>query len=199
MWTTSRPLITERSFPTNATGAMIYGSQPLLDYEIDYSLYTAIGHEWRADPRLDPFSEAYGMHLSTASSNLGEIGVSYAGFEQERSKGQHKNLLGMDYFWSRNRYEFSTELVYRCSEQGHQRDEKGLYVQGVAPISDRWYAITRYELYDPAGPAPAMNLYLAGVAMRLSPATIVKAEFSHATHNRIQAPAGLFASFAILF
>ena len=44
-----------------------------------------------------------------------------------------------------------------------------------------------------------MNLWLAGVAMRLSPAMVLKAEFSHATHNRIQVPEGFFASFAILF
>jgi hypothetical protein len=199
VWTTSRPLITERTFPTNATGAMVYGTLPLMDHEIDYSVYTAVGSEWRADPRLDPFSQAYGLHLSMPTSNLGEFGVSYANFEQESATSEHKNLLGVDYFWSRDRYEVSSELVYRFSDQGHQLDEKGLFIQGVAPIMGRWYAIARYELYQQAGPAPAMNLYLAGVAMRLTPAMLLKAEFSHATHNEIQAPVGFYASFAILF
>lgn len=199
VWTTSRPLITERTFPTNATGVMAYGTLPVMGTEIDYSLYSAIGNDWRPDPKLDPFNEAYGLHLTVPTSGLGEFGVSYANFEQKGSIGERKNLLGMDYFWSQDRYEVSAELAYRFSDEGHRSDEKGLFIQGVAPISDRWYAIGRYELYDKAGTAPAMNLWLAGVAMRLSPAMVLKAEFSHATHNRIQVPEGFFASFAILF
>ncbi len=199
VWTTSRPLVTERTFPTNATGATAYGTLPVLGTEIDYSVYTAIGSDWRPDPKLDPFEEAYGIHLSLPTSSLGEFGVSYANFEQKGSVGERKNLLGMDYFWSHDRYEVSAELAYRFSDEGSHLDEKGLFIQGVAPIVDRWYAIGRYELYDKAGPAPAMNLWLAGLAMRLTPAMVLKAEFSHATHNRIQAPEGFFASFAILF
>lgn len=199
VWTTSRPLITERTFPTNATGAMAYGTLPLMGTEIDYSMYTAIGNDWRPDPKLDPFEEAYGLHLTLPTSSLGEFGVSYANFEQKGSLGERKNLLGMDYFWSHDRYEVSAEWAYRFSDEGHRADEKGLYVQGVAPMLDRWYAIARYEFYDRAGPAPATNLWLAGVALRLSPAMLLKAEVSHATHNRIQAPEGFFASFAILF
>ncbi len=199
VWTTSRPLITERTFPTNATGAMAYGSLPVLGTEIDYSVYTALGEDWRPDPKLDPFEEAYGMHLSLPTSGLGEFGLSFANFEQKSSIGERKNLLGLDYGWSRNRYEISAEMVYRFSEGGLHSDEKGLYVQGVAPISGTWYAIGRYELYDKAGPAPAMNLYLLGLAMRPTPATVIKAEYSHAVHNRVQAQEGFFASFAILF
>lgn len=199
VWTTSRPLVTERTFPTNATGAMAYGTLPVMGSEIDYSLYTAVGDDWRPNPKLDPFEEAFGLHLTIPTTSLGDFGLSYANFEQKGTIGERKNLLGMDYYWSHERYEVSAELAYRFSDEGHHADEKGLFIQGVAPIADRWYAIGRYELYDKAGPAPAMNLWLAGVAVRLTPAMLLKAEFSHASHNRIQAPEGFFASFAILF
>jgi hypothetical protein len=199
VWTTSRPLITERLFPTNATGAMVYGTVPALGTTLDYSFYTALAEDLRPNPKLDPFEEAYGMHLSLPLSALGEIGLSYANFEQKSSIGERKNLIGIDYFWTHARYEISFEGAYRLSENGSQSDEKGLYLQGVAPLSESWYAIGRYELYDQAGPAPALSLWLAGVAMRLSPAMILKAEYSHAVNNRIRAPEGLFASFAILF
>jgi hypothetical protein len=199
VWTTSRPLVTEHTFPTNATGAMVYGTLPVFGKEIDYSLYSAVGRDWRPDPKLDPFSKAYGMHVTLPTSSFGEFGVSYANFEQEGKMGEHKNLLGLDYFWSHDHYEISTELAYRVSDEGSHSNERGLFIQGVAPLSERWYAIGRYELFDQAGPAPAMNLWLAGVAMRLSPAMIFKAEFSHATHNEIHAPEGFFSTFAILF
>lgn len=198
VWTTSRPLITEYSFPTNATGAMVYGTIPLLGKDVDYSLYTAIGEDWRPDPRLDPFEEAYGMHVAL-SSDTGEFGISLANFEQKGSVGERKNLFGLDYLWARDRYEISSELIYRFSDEDSKRDERGLFVQGVMPLSERWYGIARYELYDPAGTAPAMNIGVIGLAMKLSPALIFKAEYSHASNNRIQAPEGLFTSFAILF
>lgn len=199
VWTTSRPLITERSFPTNTTGAMAYGSLPAFGNEIDYSLYSTVGKDWRTAPTLDPFEEAYGLHLTMPTSGLGEFGVSYANFEQRSALGERRNLLGLDYFWSQQRYELSTEMIYRFSDNDHRSNEKGLFIQGVAPLGGRWYAVGRYEFYDHGGFEPALNLWLAGVAMRLSPAMILKAEFSHAVNNRIQAPEGLFASFAVLF
>lgn len=198
VWTMTRPLLTEHSFPTNATGAMAYGTLSVLGTELDYSVYTELSKNWRSDPKQDPFEEAYGGHVMAPIAG-GELGVSYANFEQKGSVGERKNLLGLDYFWSRNRYEISAEAIYRFSDRGSQSDEKGVYIQGVAPLSDRWYAVGRYEYYDQAGAAPALNLWLAGVAMRLSPAMILKAEYSHANHNHIQAPEGVFASFAVLF
>lgn len=199
VWTTSRPLITEYSFPTNATGAMAYGTVPVLGKDIDYSVYTAIGGDWRPNPTLDPFEEAYGLHVTLPLLDASELGISLANFEQKSSPGERRNLLGMDYFWTRDRYEISSELVYRFSEESSKRDERGLFIQGVMPLSERWYGIARYELYDKAGPFPTMNLGVIGLAMKLTPALIFKAEYSHASMNRIQAPEGLFTSFAILF
>jgi len=199
VWTSSRPLITERTFPTNATGVMAYGTLPVGGHDIDYSIYSAVGEDWRPDPKLDPFEEAYGAHINVPVSANTEIGVSYANFEQKASVGERKNLVGFDYLWSQHRYEVSAEVAYRFSDEGSQSDEKGLFVQGVMPISERWYALGRYEWYDPAGPAPAMNVELLGLAMRISPALIFKAEYSHASNNRIQAQEGFFTSFSILF
>lgn len=199
VWTTSRPLITERTFPTNATGVMAYGTLPMGGKDVDYSVYSALGADWRPDPKLDPFTEAYGAHVTIPASAHGELGISYANFEQKHEIGERKNLVGLDYFWAHERYEISSEMVYRFSDSGSQSNEGGLFIQAVAPISERWYAIGRYELYDPAGPLPTMNIGLLGLAMRLSPATILKVEFSHASHNQIQAPEGFFTSIAILF
>jgi hypothetical protein len=199
VWTTSRPLITERTFPTNVTGAMAYGTLPVMGRDVDYSVYTALGEDWRPDPKLDPFEEVFGMHLNFPLAGAGEIGVSYANFEQKASIGERKNLLGLDYAWVKDRYEVSAELAYRFSDEGSRSDERGVFIQAVAPISERWYAVGRYELYDPAGPAPTMNVGVLGLAMRLSPALVFKAEFSHASNNRIKTPEGFFTSFAILF
>lgn len=206
VWTTTRPLITEYVFPTNATGAMAYGTLPLSNSEIDYSVYTAIGNDWRPDPKLDPFNEAKGLHFSFPLGRAGQLGVSYANFEQKSSVGEHKNLVGLDYYWERNRYEIMSEAVYRSSDEGASQDVKGLYIQGAIPLSERLHGIVRYELYDQAGTAPTINLWLAGLALRVAPSVLLKAEYSHANHNTVQStsgidqvPDGFFTSFAIMF
>jgi hypothetical protein len=199
VWTSTRPLVTERAFPTNATGVMAYGTLPVGDREIDYSVYSAVGEDWRPNPKLDPFEEAYGMHVTVPVSPNAEVGVSYANFRQRASNAERKNLLGMDYFWTHERYEVSAELAYRLSDEGSTSDEVGLFIQGVAPLTDRLYAIGRYEWYNPAGPAAAMNIGLLGLAFKLSPAMILKAEYIHASHNTVKEPEGVFTSFAILF
>jgi len=206
VWTTTRPLITEYAFPTNATGAMAYGTLPLFGTEIDYSVYTAIGNDWRPNPKLDPFSEAKGLHFNVPLGRAGQFGVSYANFEQKSSIGEHKNLVGLDYYWEHNRYEITSEAVYRSSDEGSSQKEQGIFVQAAIPLTQRLYGIARYEVYDPAGSSPTVNLWLAGLALRVAPSVLLKAEYSHPNHNTIQSsngtnnvPDGLFTSFAIMF
>jgi hypothetical protein len=199
VWTTSRPLITERSFPTNATGALAYGNVPVFGKAVDYSIYAAVGEDWRPDPKLDPFAEAYGLHLSTPLSGVGEVGFSYINFEQKSAPGERRNLVGADYFHTFDRYELSAEGIYRFSDEGNVASEKGLFVQGVAPLSQRLYLVGRYEWFDPAGAIRPMSLGVLGLAYKWSPAVVLKAEVSRASSNHIGAQEGLFTSFAILF
>ena len=199
VWTTSRPLITERSFPTNATGAMLYGTVPAFGKTLDYSVYAATSSDWRPNPKLDPFTEAYGVHVTAPLSGLGEFGVSYANFEQRKSVGERRNLIGVDYFKTFDRYELSAEAIYRLSDEGGIASEKGLFVQGVAPLSQRLYLVGRYEWFDPAGAIPPMSLGVIGLAMKLSPGVVLKAEVIHASRNRIGAQEGFYTSIAVLF
>lgn len=198
VWTTTRPLITEHIFPTNVTGVMGYGTIPILDHDFDYSVYSAVGDDWHTSPKVDPFEEAVGARFST-TSGANEFGISYSNFEQSRSKGERKNLLGVDYLWSRNHYEISMEAAYRFSEKGEQYDEKGMYFQGVVPLTGRLYAIGRYELYDIADTNRETSVYLAGLAMRLTPLMIIKGEYTTVSNSAYQVPQGLFVSFSILY
>lgn len=199
VWTTSRPLITERPFPTYTTGAMIYGTGTAGGKEIDYSFYAANGPEIRADPKQDSFDSAYGLHLSCLSRRLGQIGFSYTDFTQKSTSGERKHLFGIDYLWSRDRYELSSEAIYRLSSRGHAWSEKGIFVQAVAPLSAKLYGVGRYEYFDPAGASPGVNLWLAGLAFRITPTAVLKAEFIHGVNNDIRAREGFFSSISLLF
>jgi hypothetical protein len=199
VWTTSRPLITEQAFPTNATGIMLFGSLPVFGHAIDYSVYGTVGADWRPNPDLDPFSEAYGAHLSTAVTPNSELGVSLVSFEQRSSVGERRKLLGLDYLWSRNRYEISAEAAYRFSDEGSRFDEKGLFVQGVVPLSARLYAVGRYEFYDAAGSATDLNLWVWGLAFKPNASLVLKMETRTGGGRSARAPESVQASVAFLF
>ena len=200
VWTTSRPVITEQVFPTNATGAMIYGTLTAVGAGLDYSVYGSIGKELRPDPDQDTFKEAYGVHFSYPAQPDLQLGLSYASFEQKHEIGEHKNLLGVDGVWTRNGYEISAEAAWRFSSNGGGADEKGGFIQGVIPLADKLYAVGRYEYLQQSGEDNGNSLWLAGMDYRWNRSLIFKTEFSKSEHNNwTHEPGGFLASLAALF
>jgi hypothetical protein len=199
VWTTSRPLTTEEAFPTNATGAMVFGTLPEIGSGLDYSAYGSYIRELRQDPDEDAFTKAYGLRLSYPLGPLKQIGFSFANFEQKNEPGERKNLVGLDFGWARNGYEVSAEGIYRFSNMTSAADEKGGFVQGVLPLAERWYGVARYEYFHESGDGNYASQWLAGVDYRWSRAVLLKAEYSGSFANHIQAPGGFLASVAVLF
>lgn len=199
VWTTSRPLITERAFPTNATGVMAHGSFALGGRPVDLAVYGAVGPEWRPDPRLDPFTEAYGLHAATPLTARADLGLSLVSFEQRSSIGERRSLVGLDYGWSRDGRELTAEGAYRFSDEGSRFDEKGLFVQGVWPLAHGWSLVGRYEFYDPAGDGADLNLRVLGVAYKPTRWLVLKGELRSGGHRDALAPDGVLASVAVLF
>lgn len=199
VWTTSRPLITNLPFPTYATGAMIYGTRTVHDNELDYSIYASSGQSIRGNSSQDPFDSAYGLHVTYATPRSGLLGFSYANFTQKSDLGNRQNLFGVDYLWSRDRYELSGEAIYRVSSRGRLWDEKGIFVQAVVPLSERLYGVGRYEYFHQAGSLPGVSLWITGLAFRITPTSVVKAEFVHGVNNQINAPEGFLSSISVLF
>jgi hypothetical protein len=199
VWTTSRPLITTVSFPGNVTGLMVNGSLPKLGTGVEYAIYGSAGDEIRANPVLDPFNEVIGAHVSLPIFEDGQLGFSYAGFEQKKTRGEEKQLAGIDFVWSRHRYEISAEGIYRFSDNGSAWDEKGAFLQVVAPLSERLYAVGRYEVFRKARESVSTKLWVAGLNYRVSRALVLKAEWVGSKDNQIDAPEGFMSSLSILF
>ena len=200
VWTTSRPLLTERLFPTNATGGAVFGSVSGIGEGLDYTVFGSGEAEFRHNPKQDSYREAYGLHLSYALSALTRIGLSASSFETVRAEPARKNLLGFDAIWADRGYELSAEAVYRASARlGAAPDAKGLYLQAALPLADRLFAVGRYEYYQQPGAAPGLHLWLGGLNYRVHSAVMLKAEFSRAVDNHIDAPDGFRSSIAVLF
>ena len=199
VWTSSRPLITTQLFPTNVTGLMLDGTLHTVVDGAEYALYASKGDELRPNPSLDTFNEVVGAHLSLPTLRGGQLGFSYAAFEQKKTLGENKQLLGVDFTWSHNRYEVSSEGVYRFSDKGSSSDEKGAFVQLVAPLSEKLYAVGRYEIYRKAHETASTRLWVTGLNYRITPAIVVKAEWIGSRHNTIDAPEGFMSTVSILF
>jgi hypothetical protein len=200
VWTSSRPLITESTFPTNATGAMLYGvlSSPL--GAVDYSVYASPGEEVFPAPDLETFSEAYGGRLALSPMAGLQLGLSFVDFELERTSNQRRKLYGLDLLWSWHRFELSAEYGYRVTQfKQSPNDERGGYVQLVAPLGQRLYGVARYESFEDSTATQDLNLYLLGLNYRYLPALVLKAEYSDATDNAIGFEDGWRASIAVLF
>lgn len=199
-WTTSRPLITEATFPTNATGAMVRGIVPVHGRALEWSVYASPGQELFPEPGLDTFSEAYGLHLNYELPGNLQFGLSLVDFEQRFEQDQHKTLYGFDVLWSWQRFEVMGEWALRSLSRGNSKsDERGFYLQGLAPLHGNLFAVGRYESFDPAGTNENFHFYLAGLAWRVQPGTLLKAEFSRSIENSVGAPEGFRASIAVLF
>jgi len=198
VWTSSRPLATLNSFPGNVTGLMLNGTLSGLG-GTEYALYTSSGAEIRPSPTLDPFTEVIGGHLTLPAINGAQIGLSYAAFEQKKTQDESKELLGIDFVWSRNRYEISAEGIYRFSDKGSAWDEKGGFLQAVVPLGEKLYAVGRYEYFRKALAPAATELWVGGLNYRITPAVALKAEWISSRNNSIGAPDGFMSSIAILF
>jgi len=200
VWTTSRPLVTEQTFPTNATGAMVYGVLPWPGDGLEYSLYASPGEELFPNPDLDTFEEAYGGHLTYPLWPELSVGLSFVDFEQRSATDERRKLYGLDFHWAKERYEFSGEFAYRLTDLTNgRRDEQGGYLQFVAPLAQRLFAVARVESFRDSDAGRDLHLYLGGINYRPRPGLALKAEYSRATDNDIGARDGLLASIAVLF
>ncbi len=198
VWTTSRPLATTYLFPTNMTGVMVSGSLPNIGRGIDYSFYESTGDEIRPNPALDPFREALGTHIVFNSLYGTQFGFSYVSFEQDDARPAHNQLIGGDFFWTHDRFEVSAEAVYRRSNIGRADDERGAYIQFVAPLTDRLYAVGRYENLHLALEPFTTQLWVGGLNYKLSSSLIFKVEWVGSHNNRIGAPDGFLSSISVL-
>ncbi|HEY2396005.1 MAG TPA: hypothetical protein VGH81_08540 [Rudaea sp.] len=198
VWTTSRPMVTTLAFPTNMTGVMVTQTLPNIGNGIDYSIYGSGGNDLRPNPDLDTFSSAVGAHVDVPMVSGGQLGFSAADFEQSRTRPERKQLVGVDFEWSHDRYEISAEAVYRFSDQGSSQDEKGAFVQFVAPLSGKLFGVVRYETFRAAAEQGPTQLLLTGLNYRITHGLVLKAEWIGSRNNRIGAPDGLLCSIAIL-
>jgi hypothetical protein len=105
----------------------------------------------------------------------------------------------MDLQWERGGYEILAEALGRITQSGASREEGGAFVQAVAPVLPRLFAVARFEYYHEADVDSVAHLWVGGLAWRATPAIVLKAEYVGGRRNRVRAPVGFLASASVLF
>ncbi|BBL70109.1 hypothetical protein MoryE10_07150 [Methylogaea oryzae] len=199
VWTTSRPVVTQVPFSQRSAGAMVFGDIPLLGRNLEYQAYASVLPDPARHPDDGEFGNAYGMHTTYGEPGRAQIGFSYASFRSSPASSAAQNLFGVDGFWTHGRYELSGEFVYRRSSGVVQQDAWGLYAQGVAPLSERLYAVGRYEVYKGVNASLPAQLWIGGLAYKPVTPLVFKLEYGAGTHTTAETPVGLAASVSVLF
>lgn len=195
MWTTLRPAATERLFPMAVNGVMLHGTLPWHEAAIEYAAYVEVLRDQREGPNEIPFDQTRGLRI--AYSGAAELGMSLLAFRNEEGGTARFRMLGVDFFRAWNGWELSAEL-YRGLERGAARDTGGGYLQAVAPLGNRWYAVGRLEnLRTPE--RGTTGRWLLGAAWRHADNRVLKLEYAGGSDAHPDMPRGFFASYAILF
>ncbi len=206
IWTTSRPLISEdHLFASHVSGAMLSKSLLFNDHNFEFSVYVDDSED--LEPRTnDPFfNHAAGVRINYEASNQIEIGASYLAYKKHTNYLEtDSHLFGLDLFWKNQGYEVQLEMSYR-HDDSNQDDEKGLYLQGVAPVYGNLFAVGRYEylsgrhLLDSGAVDSTIHLGITGLAWRPYSPMVVKTEYRFGGNNDPIAPNGFFASISMFF
>jgi len=198
VWTTSRPLATQRLFPLNLDGVMLHGAVALdpagwSGHTLEYSAYVEAVRDMENDRGEPEFERARGARLVLTGE--ADIGISFAQFEEDLADHPRYRLLGLDFVTGRNGWEASGEVYRRFDggDAGH-----GGYLQGVVPLGGQWSALARFEsMQDRAG--DSTERWLVGAAWKPSGDSIVKLEYVTGDEEKQFSPKGFMASYAILF
>ncbi|TAN49615.1 MAG: hypothetical protein EPN21_11295 [Methylococcaceae bacterium] len=200
VWTTSRPVVTERIFSQHATGAMLFGDTPLLGHELEYQLFTSVLDDPAPRPRDADFDKAYGLRAAYGDPGHSQLGFSYTDIRSNYPFVPEYHLFGMDGFWSRERYELSGEFFYRRADgKIPTQDVWGLYAQAVFPLSQRLYFIARQEVYQGEFSDQPAQLWIGGLAYKPVPPVVFKLEYGDGLHKTPETPVGFAASISVLF
>lgn len=214
VWTVSRPLVSTLPFSRHTTGLSMNGYFESVAGGLDYIVYLDdsealdpdgdesffLGPDSPEDALIksNAFNNAVGAFISYRHwhSNL-ELGLSLANFSM-RDAEVRKNLIGFNFLWSKNRFELSSEAVYRYSSEENDK-EWGGFLQAVLPVWRQLYAVARYEkFYIETIDASTRNTSI-GLAYRPTPPIVYKLEYREGVDNIQFSADGLLASFAVLF
>ena len=195
VWTTSRPVATSRLFPMALNGFMLHGSKPFEDSVLEYSVFAETLKDQNVQSHELRFKNARGARLVNSGSI--DIGATVMEFEESDLFNRQYRMLSLDFIKAHEGWEISGEAFFRKSKH-YNEDTGGAYLQGVAPLGNKWFLIGRLESYKPTL-QQSEERAVVGLAWRYKDNQIFKIEYVGGHQVDPYMPTGLMTSIAILF
>ena len=195
VWTTTRPLATSRLFPQSTNGIMLYGAKSFDNRAFEYTFFMEALEDQHLDGDEIQYRDTHGARFAfTGKLNLG---LTLMEFTEDIPGTPQFRMMGADFMVKHDDWEFSGEAYQRYYSNNRDGGSGG-YLQAVAPLGNRWFAVGRLENFKRPAEGSAER-WVVGTAWRLQPNRVFKLEYVGGDEERADAPKGLFTSFAILF
>lgn len=208
VWTTNRPVVTnDFSFASRANGLLFSHTYLVNEHNLDLSIY--LDDSTDLDPKPNKrivFDKAAGTRINYELTEELQVGFSYLAYQTlaDLDLPTH-HVVGVDAMWQHEGYELLFESLYHTRNNTETNlDEKGFFIQGVAPIAGQISAVGRYEyvnskVFQSLTNNNVTHIGVGGLAWRPFVPLVIKTEYRFGENNRAIAPSGLFISIAMFF
>ena len=115
VWTTSRPLTTERAFDPNVTGVMLSGSLFPSSGTLTYHVFDQFAGPIEGNPDFHPADHSTGARLQYDADRGWSVGTSYVAALRN---GDWRHLAGLDALWSHRPVEVMAEAIFDAGTGG---------------------------------------------------------------------------------
>jgi hypothetical protein len=195
-WTTEAPLIIEETFfEQTTTGVMLHGSRGLGPGQLGYALFTQFLDPLEDDPELEPPDNTGGLQITYETLPDWTLGVSYQAAD---TNGEWSHLGGAHARLQSQRTELLAEALIQDGEDLEEL-QWGAYLQAVLELHRPFYAVGRFEHYDPPE-GSTVNTFTVGGVWKPYPFMALKVEYRISDHRLDDEDLdGFFASFTTLF
>ena len=195
VWTTSRPVATSRLFPMALNGLMLHGTKPFSDGALEYSVFAETLKDQNVEAYELRFRNARGARLMY--SGLVDVGATVMEFDELDLNKREYRMLSLDFIKTHEGWEISGEAFFRNNKNNHE-NTGGAYLQGVAPLGNKWFLIGRLENFK-ATSQETVERAVVGLTWRFKDTQLFKIEYAGGHQVDPYMPVGLMTSLAILF
>ena len=195
-WTTEAPLIVEENFfEQTTTGVMLHGSAGIGPGQLGYNAFTQFLDPLEDDPELVPPDHTAGLQITYDTLPAWSVGVSYQAAD---TKGALSHLGGAHARVQSERIEILAEALIQDGDDLEEL-QWGAYLQGVLEVYRPFYAVSRFEHFEPPE-GKVVNVYTIGGVWKPYPFMALKVEYRLSDHRFDDENLnGFFASFTTLF
>jgi hypothetical protein len=183
-WTVDRPVATQSAFAEHTTGLSLIYQTTRHGWSLDATVYGQ-GQDELVRGASDTSASADAGGRVVAGHILGSaylaLGMSVGAFDnQDTDLWEDSYGTDLDLTWWSNH--LTGEFAYTHLREAHASHEWSFYLQDVFPLYGKLFGVLRFEHVE-ARRQPAVNGELVGLAWRVFPWAVLKANYQFADHE----------------